>query len=87
MQRSYAAVTDDRGEYLFPQQFSAAVQNAFHVTIFAAGQQMVYQYQVFREGQQVSDFEFELQPAACDLFRFVDDSGSPLANADVFIFV
>ena len=85
MQRGYATTTNDKGEYNFAGQYNSGTQNAFLITIFVEKQQMVSRYEVFREGEDVTDFDFDLEPASSTRFRFVDDSGNALANADIFV--
>lgn len=84
-QRALETKTDAEGEFQFPSEVSPTIQNAFLVTILANGYEMKSSYRVFKQGNSITPFDFQLSPVKTLILQFVDEAGNPLAGSPVTI--
>jgi hypothetical protein len=84
-QNVFNAETDSEGKYIFKDQYSFEIQNAFLVTILADGFEMKSKYEIFKAGKKAKNLKFRLDAVQNTVVQLVDESGDPLADSVVFV--
>lgn len=85
MQRAYSTTTNEKGRFVFDNQYTSRIRNGFLVTVLAEGHEMTMKYELYDPRARVPSFKFDLPKVPDRSFTFVDDAGEPLANADIFL--